>query len=68
MDYSFRKIAGAFDREMDRKFVTEGYKKGLWFHDTSSDITPAHRALTVAHTVADIDETLEKMDTIFKML
>lgn len=67
-DFDFRKIAQGFDRTMDRKFVTEAVKLGLWFHDTSTDITPAHRALTTAHQLQDIDETLEKADTIFKTL
>lgn len=67
-DFNFRTIAGEFDRDMDRKFVREAVKRGLWFHDTSTDITPAHRALTTAHTMQDIDETLEKADDIFKAI
>lgn len=67
-DYDFRAIASKFDRAMDKKFVTAAPKSGLWFHDTSSAITPAHRALMTAHTMSDIDETLEKMDAIFKTL
>lgn len=50
-DYDFRVIAEKFDRETDRKFVTKAVENGLWFHDTSSNITPAHRALTTAHTI-----------------
>lgn len=67
-DYDFRKIAKEFDRDMDRRFVTEAVKLGLWFHDTSTAITPAHRALMTAHSMQDMDETLEKMDVIFKTL
>lgn len=67
-DFDFRKVAKKFDRAMDKKFVTEAPKKGLWFHDTSTAISPAHRALMVAHTMEDMDETLERMDAIFKML
>lgn len=67
-DFDFRKIAGEFDRGLDKRFVTEALKRGLWFHDTSTDITPAHRALTTAHTMADIDETLEKTEEIFKVI
>ncbi|MCH4166340.1 MAG: aspartate aminotransferase family protein [Megasphaera sp.] len=67
-DYDFRKIATEFDRSMDRKFVTEALSYGLWFHDTSAAITPGHRALLTAHTEADIDETLEKMDAIFNKI
>lgn len=67
-DYDFRKVAAAFDRDMDRKFVTAAVENGLWFHDTSTKITPAHRALMSAHSLADMDETLEKMDKIFDTL
>jgi len=67
-DYSFRKIASEFDRAMDKKFVTAAPAMGLWFHDTSTAITPAHRALMSAHSMEDIEVTLEKMDTIFKTL
>ena len=67
-DYDFRKIAKEFDRKMDKEFVTKAVEKGLWFHDTSTKITPAHRALLTAHTMADIDETLEKIDAIFKTM
>jgi glutamate-1-semialdehyde 2,1-aminomutase len=67
-DYDFRQVAAKFDREMDKRFVREAAAVGLWFHDTSTSITPAHRALMTAHTTADIDETLEKMDSIFSSL
>ena len=68
VDYSFNKVAEQFDRDMDRKFVTAAVENGLWFHDTSSNITPAHRALMTAHTLEDMDITLEKMDRIFATL
>ena len=67
-DFDFRRIAKEFNRDMDRKFVSEAVKNGLWFHDTSSDITPAHRALMTTHTMADIDETLNKINDIFKTI
>lgn len=67
-DYDFRKVAAEFDRELDKRFVRAATAAGLWFHDTSTSITPAHRALMTAHTMADIDETLEKLDTVFASL
>lgn len=67
-DYDFRKIAKTFDREMDRKFCKAAVENGLWFHDTSARISPAHRALMSAHTMSDMEETLEKADMIFKTL
>lgn len=67
-DFDFRRVAKTFDRDLDKRFVRAAPRVGLWFHDTSTSITPAHRALTTAHTVEDIDETLEKMDAIFAWL
>jgi len=67
-DYDFRRVAATFDRDLDKRFVRAAPAAGLWFHDTSTSITPAHRALSTAHTLADIDVTLEKMDTIFAAL
>lgn len=67
-DYNFRKVAAEFDRDTDRRFVTEAVKSGLWFHDTSTKITPAHRALMSAHSMQDMDDTLERMDQIFRTL
>lgn len=67
-DYDFRRVAATFDRDLDKRFVKAAPAAGLWFHDTSTSITPAHRALMTAHTLADIDETLEKMDGIFATL
>ncbi|UWP58109.1 aspartate aminotransferase family protein [Ruminococcus gauvreauii] len=67
-DYDFRKVAAEFDRDTDRRFVTEAVKSGLWFHDTSTKITPAHRALMSAHSMQDMDDTLERMDQIFRTL
>ncbi len=67
-DYDFRKVAAEFDRAADRKFVTEAVKNGLWFHDTSTKITPAHRALMSAHSMKDMEDTLERIDQIFRTL
>lgn len=67
-DYDFRAVARTFDRDLDRRFVRAALDVGLWFHDTSTAVTPAHRALMTAHTPADIDETLEKIDGIFATL
>lgn len=67
-DYDFRKTAQQFDRAMDKKFVEKAVERGLWFHDTSTKITPAHRALMYAHSMDDMEYTLEQMDEIFKEL
>ena len=53
---------------MYKKFVTECLPRGLWFHDTAGPVSPAHYGFTIAHTDQDIDETLNRMDDIFKLL
>ena len=67
-DFDFRKVAAAQDRTMYKKFVTECLPRGLWFHDTAGPVSPAHYGFTIAHTDQDIDETLNRMDDIFKLL
>lgn len=66
--YDFRKVAAHFDREMDRKFVRAAIDNGLWFHDTSTNLNPAHRAIMTAHSMEDVEVTLEKMERIFETL
>lgn len=65
-DFDFRKVAAEQDRDMYKKFVTECLPRGLWFHDTAGAVSPAHYGITIAHTEKDIDETLARMDDIFK--
>lgn len=65
-DFDFRRVAQAQDREMYKKFVAGCLPKGLWFHDTAGPVSPAHYGITIAHTEADIDQTLSRMDDIFK--
>ena len=65
-DFDFRKVAAVQDRAMYKKFVTECLPRGLWFHDTAGPVSPAHYGITIAHTEKDIDETLNRMDDIFK--
>lgn len=64
-DFDFRRIAASHDRSTYKKFVTECVKNRLWFHDTAGPVSPAHYGFTTAHTQGDIDETLERLDTIF---
>ena len=65
-DFDFRRVAQVQDRDMYKKFVTACLPKGLWFHDTAGPVSPAHYGITIAHTEQDIDETLNRMDDIFK--
>lgn len=67
-DFDFRQVAEAFDREMYLAFTAACYPKGLWFHETAGPVSPAHYGFTLLHQKADIDETLTRMDDIFKGL
>lgn len=67
-DFDFRKVAASQDRAMYKKFVAQCLPQGLWFHDTAGPVSPAHYGITIAHTEQDIDETLTRMDDIFKTL
>lgn len=64
-DFDFRKVAAAEDKSTYKKFVTECVKNGLWFHDTAGPVSPAHYGFTVAHTDADIDDALGRLDSVF---
>lgn len=65
-DYDFRKVARKYDREMYKKFVAECLPNGLFFHDTSGAVSPAHYGFTSQHTLKDIEITLDKIDKIFQ--
>ena len=67
-DYDFRKTAAKMDAAMYDKFIQNVLSVGLWFHDTASKITPAHYGFSTQHTLADIDETLDKLETVFKKM
>jgi glutamate-1-semialdehyde 2,1-aminomutase len=61
----FRKTAGQFDAEMDKKFISMAFARGLYFRDPGRRIVPGHHGLSSAHTAGDIDETLNRLDDIF---
>ena len=67
-DFDFRKVAALQDRATYKKFVTECVNNRLWFHDTAGPVSPAHYGFTIAHTAKDIDETLNRLDKIFKKI
>lgn len=61
----FRKAAGQFDAEMDKKFISMAFARGLYFRDPGRRIVPGHHGISSAHTAEDIDETLNRLDDIF---
>lgn len=71
-DYDFRKIAAGFDNDLYNRFIVKVLEQGLYFHISGwgggGVSLPTHCGVTTAHTEADIDLTLEKLDTVFKTL
>lgn len=63
--YSFRKTAEQFDHKLFKRCVAESLKNGLFFHDTATSISPAHRGITAQHTLEDIDEALNRIEKVF---
>ena len=61
----FRKVATKFDSDMDKKFISLAFERGLYFRDAGRRIVPIHNGTTSAHTDDDIDETLNKLDDAF---
>jgi len=65
MTYNWRTIADNFDIDMKCKFIKEALDSGLYFHDYGVAPTPPHCGFGTAHTLDDINTTLNKMDAIF---
>lgn len=60
--------ASRFDPEMTTRFVKLAGQCGLYFHHYATRRAPMHYGLTSAHTEQDIDETLNRIETIFNKL
>lgn len=62
----YRYVVNHFHLDMYKKFLREALERNLYFHDSGSKWTPNHFGFSYAHSMADIDETLEKIEDIFK--
>ena len=62
---SYRDAALA-DKDMLMKFLKAAYENGLYFHDYQGH--PCHHGFSSAHSLADIDEVLEKFDSVLGQL
>lgn len=58
--YNYRIIARKYDKEKNMKFYKEAYNTGLYFADYGGG--PAHHGFSSAHSLKDIDETLDKIE------
>jgi glutamate-1-semialdehyde 2,1-aminomutase len=64
--YNYREVARSYDFEQNRKFVSEAFRKKLYFHDFANRLTPTHHGFSAAHSIDDIDECLQKCEDIIK--
>lgn len=63
---NYRMIAENFDKEKMMNFYREMYKVGLYFADYGGG--PAHHGFSSAHTMEDIEESLNRIETGMKRL
>jgi glutamate-1-semialdehyde 2,1-aminomutase len=57
--------AAQFDAGQNNRFLRGCVRNGLHFHDFGTKAAPMHYGITSAHTEADIDEALGKLDAAF---
>lgn len=62
----YRVAAGAFDVEASQLFLKKVLDKRMYFHDFGRGITPMHSGITTAHTRPIIDESLQRIEDVFK--
>jgi glutamate-1-semialdehyde 2,1-aminomutase len=62
----FRKVVSQFDSAMDKKFIRMCFERKLYFRDPGHRIVPIHHGITAAHDEAVIDETLNRLDDLFR--
>ena len=60
--------ARAFDHSLNDRFLAACAPAGLHFHDFGTKMAPMHYGTTSAHTQADIDASLERLQPIFRAL
>lgn len=60
--------ATGFDADLNNRFLRGCVESGLHFHDFGTKLAPMHYGTTAAHTEADVDLTLERLDAVFASL
>jgi glutamate-1-semialdehyde 2,1-aminomutase len=53
------------DRELEKRFLRGCVKRGLYLHDYGHK-APMHHGFSAQHTMADIDQTLNIMEDVFR--
>jgi glutamate-1-semialdehyde 2,1-aminomutase len=60
------RIAAKNDRDMTLKFYALAYEEGVYFHDYKGQ--SCHHGFSSVHTLADIDEVINRLDRVFEKL
>ena len=71
-DYHFRRIIRRFDAKLYNLFIRRVLENNLYFHVSGwagGDVAlPTHCGISSAHTEADIDAALDRMEAVFREL
>lgn len=67
-DYVFRSTSAAFSPELHSRFVDLALQKGLYFLDTGFPHAPTHYGITAAHSEAELEWALGKLEHVFREL
>ena len=62
------RVARRYDGDLNNRFLRGCADAGLHFHDFGARDAPMHYGITSAHSVDDIDVTLERLDRVFAQL
>ena len=68
MDMNWRSIIAQYDISRSRQFVKKALESGLYFIDPGNGPAAPHCGFSVQHSMQDINETLTRMDEIFKQI
>jgi glutamate-1-semialdehyde 2,1-aminomutase len=60
------RIAAKNDRDTTLRFYALAYEEGVYFHDYKGQA--CHHGFSSAHTLADIDEVLNRLDRVFEKM
>jgi len=67
-DFDWRKVAKKFDLKMSKRFIRECLNHGLYFHDYGNSPVPMHNGFSTAHSMEDIEITLDRLQKVFKKI
>ena len=65
IDYDLSETVKLYNDDMYKKFVAEAINEKLYFNYSGKMPFPHHSGFGIAHTDADLDEALDRMDRVF---